>query len=140
MGLTQGARKSVKDKTTAAVQAAAALPHHLPHGRVRHEIATAHIFEGCALGGAQVALGAAFRGAKNVASGKVAGTETPVEQVSLGTFAHAWSAKKDEPPRARRGFRLRFAPGSRPLQPNGTVGFGFRSHAEQFAGIWHRLQ
>src|SRR5208282_3031538 len=97
--LPQRAWKSVEDEAAATEQAVIAFAHHLPDGRIGHEFAAAHIFEGCLHGGRLIAIPPFAGGAKDVPGGKMAGVEALGQKLGLGALADAGCSEENQSPR-----------------------------------------
>src|SRR3954451_11283238 len=128
-GGAQGAGKAVKDKSSAAMQTAQALADHLPHSRIRHEVALPHKSESFLDRGTLVALGAASGTAEHVPGRKMARIQTMVQQLRLRSLAHAGSTQQHEPCGRMGSLRNAGAMGRRALEPRSTVGLVLDSHA-----------
>src|SRR5579871_454418 len=92
--LGQGARESVEDEASGAMQALTPLANQVPDRGIGHEFAAAHEAERFLHRRALLGVAPARRRTKNIPRRKMTGVEVLVQQVSLGTFADARSAQK----------------------------------------------
>jgi hypothetical protein len=96
LGLPQRTREPVQYESALAMQAAAALSHHFPDRRVRHQIATAHVVQ-CRRHRRCLLAGLSASGGANISGGQMTSAEALVQQLRLRALSHSGCSEQHQP-------------------------------------------